>query len=121
MQAEAITWYRTVKGWLLDVKEYSLPPGKENPVLVVRYEDLVQNTEHELEKILEFVQVPYSSEQLHAVVSEGYVQYRRPRGAEFEHYTVAQKGYMNHFVASLQLPLKTSGYDSLDLTSYKKS
>lgn len=90
---EAMTWYQTVKGWVMN--------NMKHPILVVKYEDMVQNTKLELERILEFVQVPYSRQQLVRVVEAGYREYKRPHDVEFEHYTVKQKEYVCSLVAAV--------------------
>lgn len=117
MHTEAVVWFMTVKGWLVNLRQ-DVPAAKKNPVIVVTYEDLLQNTQRELEKILRFVRVPYSSKQLHAIVSAGYKEYKRHHDAEFECYTASQKKYVNRFVTELNSSLKNSGYNTLDLTSY---
>lgn len=122
MQKEAIIWYMTATGWLVDSKaeNQKQQSNKQHPVLVVRYEDLVQDTQHELKRILEFVEVPYSSKQLQEVVRSGYSDYRRHHEAEleFEHYTMKQKKRVNQMVSSLLKLLKKNGYDSMDVTDY---
>lgn len=121
-----MTWYRTVKGWLVDIlaaKELDSNQhavDKKHRILVVKYEDLLQDTKFELERILKFVRVPYSSKQLHAVVSSGYREYKRHHDAEFEHYTKTQEEFVNGLVTGLQLILHNSGYESLNLTGYLK-
>lgn len=117
VQREAVVWFMTVKGWLVDLRQ-DVQGVKKNPVLVVTYEHLLQNTEQELENILRFIRVPYSSKQLHAVVSAGYGDYQRHHDTKFECYTVSQKKYVNRLVANLRPYLKNSGYDTLGLTSY---
>lgn len=112
-------------GWLVDIMAMNKNTDdnqraleKQHRALVVKYEDLLQDTKHELERILKFVGVPYSSKQLHAVVSSGYQEYQRRHDANFEHYTKTQEENVNRLLASLQVILKRSGYKSLNLTGY---
>ena len=84
MQDQIVIWKDTVLGWLL----YNM--GR--PVIVVTYEDFRANPKMVLEKILGFVGVPYSKEQLDLVIKEGLNEYRSPpQRAKFDHYTETQK------------------------------
>jgi hypothetical protein len=117
VRTETLIWFKTVKGWLLDARERAPAPKKRDPVMAVTYEDIVKDTEHELEKILKFLMVPYSTTQLRAVVTAGYDQYLRRPDTAFEHYTAQQKVYVRRLVENIQHSLKIS-YASLNLTSY---
>lgn len=100
-------WQQTVLGWLLN--------NMNHPVLPIRYEDLLMDTERELGKILNFVQVPYSRQQLHSVVQSGYSEYHRPHGVEFEHYTASQKNYVRAIVQSTSNLLRNL---NINITGY---
>lgn len=76
-------WERTVLAWVSD--------NHNHPVLVVKYEDLKNNTVAELRKMLDFLQVPYSLSRLQYVVGRGYSMYKRKHDEEFDHYTVDQR------------------------------
>ena len=102
---EAIVWQQTVLAWLIN--------NKNRPVMAVKYEHLKVDTRKEIEKILHFVSVPYSRRQLEKVLREGYDEYRRPHGKEFEHYTDSQKRYVRNIVSSI-----ASSYDQLDISDY---
>ena len=95
-------------GWLL----YNM--GR--PVIVVTHEDFKANPKIVLEKILGFVGVPYSKEQLDLVINEGFNEYRRPpQRAKFDHYTKTQKALVRDVVYDTARALK---HLQLDLSSY---
>ena len=78
-------WERTVLAWVAN--------NHNHPVLIVRYEDLKNNTRTvvEMKRMLDFLQVPYSSSRLSEVVARGYSVYKRQHGEEFDHYTQDQR------------------------------
>ena len=110
MRMEALTWYQTVQGWLMS-----------HQTLAVKYEDLLKDTKQQLLRILDFVGVPYSRQQLERVVRAGYEEYQRPPGAKFEHYTEEQKTYVRQLVQSIITALKTSDHLALKIEDYLSS
>lgn len=93
MKKEALVWQQTVLGWLV--------PRKVYPVLVVKYEELVLDTKAQLERIVNFLQVPYSKRQLDIVVHDAHQLYKRQlgvAGSGLGLYTEAQKKYMGNIV-----------------------
>ena len=105
---EAKVWQETVLGWLLR--------NQNRPIMVTKYEDLLVDVERELNRILVFLQVPYSREQLRKVVKEGYSQYHRQGGAQFEHYTQSQKDYVRGVIRSTADAIGDSGL--VDISDY---
>lgn len=90
VRREAVVWQETVLGWLVH--------NMDHPVLVTRYEDLKEDTGRELERILFFLQVPYSRQRLEEVVREGYSEYHRPPEVQFPHYTETQTEFVKEVV-----------------------
>lgn len=92
MRSEIKVWQETVYAWLVN--------NMNHPVLVVEYEDLKQHTKRELERILDFLQVPYSAQQLEKVVREGYRTYQRSHKEDFQYYTESQQEYVRSILMS---------------------
>ena len=114
VQKEVQTYYQTVTGWLTKKEPH--------PVLVVKYEDLLKDVRRELERILNFLQAPYSAGQLERVLRAGYREYLRPHAAvEFEHYTEKQRKYVRDMVSNLEGAIRKSNYSDLlpTLASYR--
>ena len=79
----------------------------------MKYEDFKVDSKRELERILNFLEVPYSRSQLDKVVSEGYNAYHRPKGEEFEHYTEAQKSHIREIVRRTSETISNHGYQAI--------
>lgn len=87
-------WVERVQNWVL------VEHSGDHPVMVVRYEDLKQNTTKEVGRMLSFLQIPLSSEDLAQRLKEDFTTFRRSHSeGDFEHYTAAQK---LHLKSSLQ-------------------
>ena len=104
MQAQAVVWKQTVLGWLVSSQNQS------GPVLVTKYEDMQQDPGRELERILSFLQVPYSRERLRVVVKEGYKEFHRRSERQFEHYTRSQREYVGEIIRRTQEVISDAGY-----------
>lgn len=111
VHTEAVVWEQTVLGWLVN--------NMNRPILVTKYEDFKLNTKEEMQRILDFLQVPYSRQQLNKVLVEGYNEYRRPRGVEFEHYTESQKKFVMDIVRRTSDAI--SGFNYVEITDYLES
>ena len=104
-------WERTVLAWVLN--------NHRHPVLVIKYEDLKNNTEEEIEKMLDFLQVPYSRSRLREVVTRGYEAYKRPHRDEFDHYTVEQRATIRAAIVRVANSLKEHKVlDKADVSLY---
>lgn len=82
-------WVKRIQNWVLKV----LP---EHPVLVVRYEDLKIDTTREVERMLAFLQLPFSSDQVSQKLEEDFTTFKRVHSdeSEFEHYTDDQRDHI---------------------------
>lgn len=83
-------WVKRIQNWVLKV----LP---EHPVLVVRYEDLKIDSTREVERMLAFLQLPFSSDQVSQKLEEDFTTFKRVHSdeSEFEHYTDDQRDHIN--------------------------
>ena len=55
--------------------------------LVIKYEDMVDDLQTQLKKMLHFLQVPYYKEQLDCVLNNEMRRFHRRKGSDFDHYT----------------------------------
>jgi DNA-binding NtrC family response regulator len=94
-------WEQTVLAWIMN--------NHDHPVLIVRYEDVKNNTHSELRRMLDFLQVPYSSSRLKEVVARGYRMYRRDHGETFDHYTPGQRDTVTSAIEHVSKRLKDNG------------
>ena len=76
-------WKEFFFGWVLNTA------GRR--VLVVRYEDLLEDTITEVTRILHFLEVPFSNERLQSLKKTGFDQFHRNRSNEFDHFTRKQR------------------------------
>ena len=60
-------------------------------LLVVKYEDLKKDTINEAERMLMFLKVPFSREDLKKRLSEDFEQFHRPHPKKFEYFTPEQE------------------------------
>ena len=98
---QTMIWEQTVLAWIMN--------NHDHPVLVVKYEDVKNNTESELRRILDFLQVPYSSSRLKEVVARGYHMYRRKHSELFDHYTSGQRDTVTSAIHRVSKHLKDNG------------
>ena len=84
--------------WLHLISNYSLRYVKitnswlstKIPTIVVRYEDLVKDTRTQLQRMLEFLQYPYTEERLDCVMKNQIETFHR-KHHEFDPFTDQQK------------------------------
>ena len=80
-----------------------------HPVLVVRYEDLKSDSLTQVERMLEFLKVPYSNEALEKRMSQDFGKFHRQHsGTDFDHYTTEQRNHIKGLVKQALELLKTS-------------
>ena len=97
---QAVIWEQTVLVWIIN--------NHDHPVLAVKYEDIKSNTQSELRRMLDFLQVPYSSSRLKQVVARGYHTYRREHSETFDHYTPSQRDTVRSAIERVSKCLKES-------------
>ncbi|KAI6659127.1 Fatty-acid amide hydrolase 2 [Oopsacas minuta] len=91
-------WEMTVRTWLQEDK----------PLLIVRYEDLKSDLLNQLKRILTFLKVPYTEDQLHCVLKANLDTFKRKNGSENEekykkyYYTDELVQYVNSTIENVR-------------------
>ena len=98
---QATIWEQTVLAWIAN--------NHNHPVLVVKYEDIKNNTQAEMRRMLDFLQVPYSSSRLNEVVARGYRMYQREHSDTFDHYTSGQRDIVRSAIERVSKSLRENG------------
>ena len=90
------------------------------PVLLVKYEDLQANATKEVLRMLEFLRIPHTPDQVAAILKEReFTQYYRNHTDDFEHYTPEQKKSFNTAILYIIEQLRRAGLpDVIDLKKY---
>ena len=83
--------------------------GKKRPLLVVYFEDLKTNYTGEVERMLDFLQISYSKEQLEERLKPGFTLFKRNHSKAFEHYTIEQKASIMRMIARTKKELEDNG------------
>ncbi len=66
--------------------------GTQIPVLLIRYEDVKTDAVKEVKRMLDFLGVPYSDEELKQKLSQDFTAFQRQhKHDEFDHYTNEQR------------------------------
>lgn len=79
------------------------------PLLVVSYEDLLNNTLREIVKIMKFLSVPFESHSLQKLVAEGFSMFHRHSATNKEYFTSSQWQYLQETLASVHRELQRTG------------
>ena len=80
------------------------------PVLVVKYEDLKSDSLTQVKRMLEFLRVPYSEEELQKRLSQDYGKFHRNKtysSSSFDPYTPEQRKYILTMIQDVVDLLKT--------------
>ena len=90
------------------------------PVLLVKYEDLQANATKEVLRMLEFLRIPHTPDQVAAILKEReFTRYYRNHTDDFEHYTPEQKKSFNTAIIYIIEQLRRAGLpDVIDLKKY---
>ena len=79
---------------------------RKQQVLVVKYENIKTRMMVEVERMLKFLGVPFSREDLKQRMSEGFETFHRTHPKEFEHFTSEQEQYVHKNVENIVALLK---------------
>ena len=83
-------WKEFFSGWVLNTA------GRQ--VLVVRYEDLLEDTITEVRRILHYLKVPFSKEHLQSLKKAGFEQFHRKHNNNFDYFTRKQRLHIYNVV-----------------------
>lgn len=70
----------------------------KRPVLILRYEDLKENTAQEMKRVTDFLGFSYSLDEVAARLENGYSQFYRNHTADFLHFTPAQERFVHNLI-----------------------
>ena len=76
--------WRTLFSWVINSTDH-------HPTLVVRYENLKQNTIRQVKTMLDFLQFSYKEEVMEEQLEKDFRQFRRKHRGSFEHFTTKQR------------------------------
>ena len=107
----AVIWQETLVGWLVN--------NHNHRVLVVRYEDLVTNTDSEVMMMLDFLGYPYSLSTISKRLKD-YNEFRRRKASatEFDHFTASQVEFVETIIENTQRILRSHRLLDTDITHY---
>ena len=105
---QAKEWQKVIHSWMID--------DLSHPVLAVKYEDLRLDTAAELKRVLDFLQVPYSS----FIVEELTLTIKEDKPSIVYMYTPDQINCINTIIKSTIERLAVSKVDVDYLSSYLK-
>ena len=82
-----------IRNWLVN--------NRNHPVLVVKYEELKQNTLQEVLRMLNFLKVPYSKDMVVEKLTAGFNSFQRSHHEDdFDHYIPEQRNFVRKVVIS---------------------
>ena len=90
------------------------------PILVVKYEDLKSNKIAVVKRMLDFLKVPYSEDELQKRLAEDYKDFHRPHTAsDFDPFTAEQRiTTRNAIQETLDLLQEKNNGESFGIESY---
>lgn len=70
----------------------------KRPVLILRYEDLKENTSQEMKRVTDFLGFSYSLDEVAARLEDGYSQFYRNHTVDFTHFTPTQELFICNMI-----------------------
>jgi len=105
LQEKAVRWPVHIASWIIN--------GRNNPFHVVRYEDLKMNETREIIKLLKFLGVPHSDQEVNERLKFGFSDFYRNHHDEFRHFTTEQERFITSQVNQTISILKVYGLDKV--------
>lgn len=90
VEYKGATWAFLLHTWLSQ---------KKVPVLVVQYEVLIEYTEQELTRILEFLEFPIANSSVKCAVENGNGMFKRTKHLDFNPYSRENREAMNRYIS----------------------
>ena len=91
---------------------------RDHPILIIKYENLKRNYTFEVKRILKFLEIPYTDQDVYKKIEKDFNLFHRSHQETFEHYTRDQKWRILDTIRSTIQSLRSSGYHLLDLEEY---
>ena len=102
-----------LKAWITRLNNWVFN-NPNHPVHVVSYEDLQRDTVGEVEKILDFLEFPYSHDELVERLREDYTTFQRPHtNDDFQHFSPEQKANIRTTLLTVMATAKATGKSDL--------
>ena len=98
MTHKVVRW-KTLFSWVINSTD-------DHPTMVVRYEDLKQNTIREVKRMLDFLQIPYKEKVVEERLEKDFSRFRRRHRQSFEHFTTKQREHVMKYVKSARTELE---------------
>jgi hypothetical protein len=108
--------------WVERIQHWVLSQTPHHPVMVVRYEDLKQDVTKEVGKMLGFLRLNSSPENIAHKLRDDFTTFKRPHNgvSNFEHYTTSQTLHMKSFLQhAIQLAEQSNMSYILNLSEYQ--
>ena len=100
------------------IREWITSHGR-HAILTVKYEDLKRNSTLQVKRILAFLQIPYTDQDIDRRLNEGFNSFHRTHKPEFDHYTPGQRQRVVRAIKDIIQLLKNSGLSHLlDIHDY---
>ena len=87
--------------------EWIIKWNPTTPVLVVMYEDLLNDTVGELTKMLDYLDCHVDSERVKAAIDSS--RFKRRHTMKFQHFTADQINFLNQVIKKMQQALSDAG------------
>ena len=102
-------YQRTVERWLKDATV---------PLIVIRYEDLVKDTKTQIQRMLDFLEYPYTKQRLDCVVSHQIETFHRKHDHEFDPFATRQRLNLLGIMKAVEPLLNKYGASYSDMYSF---
>ena len=93
--------------WTNIILEWVIKWDPPTPILVVMYEDLVNNTVDELTRMLNYLDHHIDSEYIEAAIHS--IRFKRRHTMKFQHFTVDQINILNQVIEKMEQALLKAG------------
>ncbi len=88
--------------------------NRHQPLLLIKYEQLRNNKALEMHKILKFLDIKFTIEEVQTRIDNGFSTFhRRKNNVTFEHFTIEQKRWVNSAILNA-----TALTETLDFREY---
>ncbi len=106
VHGQARKWFVMIYNWIYK--------NRNHPLLLIKYEQLRNNKALEMHKILEFLDIKFSIEEIQTRIDNGFSTFhRRKNNVTFEHFTIEQKQWVNSAIINA-----TALTETLDFREY---